>query len=257
MQLTGKTILIVGASSGIGRAVALKLAHRQNRLILCARREELLQLLAGEIDTLGSRSLVRPCDALIPEQAALAVKQAESHFGAIDAALLNVGAGPAFNLAKCSAAEIRANMALNYTSLVNFLVPLTLRMRASGRGLIAHTNSLAGLLAVPSQGPYCAAKSAAKMLMDSYRLELGTKTLRFVSLYPGFVRTERVEGYDIPMPFSISQEQAAEHMIKGMEGGFRDYLFPAAGRWQIRLAGILPRFLTDWLLMRTFDPAKT
>jgi len=88
-------------------------------------------------------------------------------------------------------------------------------------------------------------------------LKLGTKTLRFVSLYPGFVRTERVEGYDMPMPFSISQEQAAEHMIKGMEGGFRGYLFPAAGRWQIRLAGILPRFLTDWLLMRTFDPAKT
>lgn len=251
MKLTQKRILIVGASSGIGRAVALKLAQRNNQLIISARRENELQALAKEIEALGSQALVLPCDALNEEQARQAVEKAANHFDGIDVALLNVGDGPSFNMSKVEANDIRHNMDLNYSTLVNFLTPLIARMRQQNHGLIAHTNSLAGFLGLPMQGPYSAAKAAGRILMDTCRLELKSSNIKFVSLYPGFVATDRVADDGIPAPMEISEQTAADHMIKGMESGKTDYLFPATTKWLIRLALVLPKPVTGWLLLKS------
>ena len=250
MKLNDKRILIVGASSGIGRAVALKLAQRNNRLILSARRESELTELAKEVEAAGSQALVIASDALDANASNEVVSKAVSEFGAIDVALLNVGDGPSFNMAKVSSDEIRRNMDLNYSTLVNFLTPLIAHMKERKQGLIAHTNSLAGFLGLPMQGPYSAAKAAGRILMDTCRLELKKDNIHFVSLYPGFVATERVADDGIPAPMEISEQQAADHMIRGMESGKSDYLFPATTKWLIRLALVLPKKVTGWLLLK-------
>lgn len=250
MKLRHKTILLVGASSGIGRCVALQLAQQHNRLILVARRQAELQQLAQEVEALGSRAQVIVCDATCEEDAARAVAEAIRHHGGIDVALLNVGDGPAFNMATTNATDIRHNMNINYLSLVNFLVPLIAHMKTRQQGLIAHTNSLAGFLGLPMQGPYSAAKAAARILMDTCRLELKNDNIHFVSLYPGFVATERVANDGIPSPLEISESRAAQHIIHGMESAKTDHLFPASSRWLIRLALLLPKKLTGWLLLK-------
>ena len=222
MKLFDKTILITGASSGIGRAVALTLGKRGNRLIVTARRNDLLDSLAKEISEAGGQCLAISADALDDQQSAAVVRQAIEEFGTIDAALLNVGHGPPLNMAKETAIAVTDNMRLNYDTLVHFLTPLIAQMKKQGHGLIAHTNSLAGFLGLPEQGPYSAAKSACRILIDTCRIELADDNIRFVSVHPGFVATERVADDGIPAPLEISEQAAADHIIWAMEKEKRD-----------------------------------
>lgn len=123
-MISNKTILIAGASSGIGRQVALLLSHHNNRLIISARRQSELASLSREISENGSQALVIVCDALCPSQAENCIQQSLDTFNSIDIALLNVGDGPAFNMSTATVAEIQKNTQLNYDTQVNFLVPL-------------------------------------------------------------------------------------------------------------------------------------
>lgn len=249
-QLTQNVILIAGASSGMGRQLALLLAQQKNTLVLFARSKSGLVQLQAEIEALQVGCLIVSGDATRAEDAEHCVQQAIARFGRIDVAVLNVGAGPEQRMAECTAAGIRATMDLNYLSLVNFLPPLIQLMRAQKSGLIAHTNSLAGFLGLPLQGPYSAAKGAARLLMDSCRAELAGDGLCFLSVYPGFVRTSRVEGYDMPAPFAITEQQGARFLLHALQSGRNDYLFPGPLSWLIRLARILPKSLTTSLLRR-------
>lgn len=250
-MICNKTILIAGASSGIGRQVALLLSQHNNRIIVSARRPQELESLRQEIIANGSQALAVPCDALSQQQAKACVQQAVDTFQTLDIALLNIGDGPAFNMSKASVDEINHNTQLNYGTQVNFLVPLIAQMKQQGHGLIAHTNSLAGFLGLPMQGPYSAAKAAGRILMDSCRIELKPFGLKFVSIYPGFVATERVQGDGIPSPFEISEVDAAKHVVRALEKEKADYLFPLMTANLIRLARILPKSLTNKLLAKS------
>lgn len=251
MHFQNKTILIAGASSGIGRSVALQLAKKSNRIAILARRGDELSLLAAEIEQLGSQALALPCDALNTLASQQAIDEMAAKFGTVDAALLNIGDGPSFNMSNVTAEAIRHNMDLNYSSLVNLLIPLVAIMKPQGHGLIAHTNSLAGFLGLPMQGPYSAAKAAGRMLMDTCRIELKPFGLKFVSLYPGFVATDRVSDDGIPAPFEISEDKAASLMIRAMEKEKSDYLFPLVTASLIRLALILPKRMREYLLAKS------
>jgi short-subunit dehydrogenase len=250
MKLEDKTILIVGASSGIGRTTAVILADRNNRLVVCARRRDLLETLQSDIEARGSRCLFVETDALDQSSAESVIDASVEKFGDIDVALLNVGEGPSFNMNRCSVDEVWENMALNYLTMVNYLIPLIRQMKKQGHGLIAHTNSLAGFLGLPMQGPYSAAKAAARTLMDACRLELRDRNIKFVSLHPGFVATERVADDGIPAPFEISEAAAAKHIIKGIEREKSDHLFPFVMKLLIRLAEMLPKSVTGYLLLK-------
>ena len=248
MALSNKTILIVGGSSGIGRAVALKLAVNNNRLIISARRQAELESLKLEITKLGSDCLIICCDALSESQSKQAIEKSIDAFGIIDVALLNVGDGPSFNMSKSTVAEITHNMDLNYTTMVNFLVPLIAHMKVNKSGLIAHTNSLAGFIGLPMQGPYSAAKAACRILIDTCHIELKPFGIKFVSAYPGFVATERVADDGIPAPFEISEDIAANYIVKAIEKEKSDYLFPFVTGALIRLARVLPKPILGWVL---------
>lgn len=253
MKLFDKTILVTGASSGIGRAVALSLGQRGNRLIVTARRKELLDSLAKQITDADGQCLAIAADALDENDAAAVVGEAIEKFGTIDAALLNVGDGPPLDMRDVDAVSVTDNMRLNYDTLVNFLTPLIAQMKRQNDGLISHTNSLAGFLGLPQQGPYSAAKSACRILMDTCRIELADHNIRFVSVHPGFIATERVAEDGIPAPLEISEETAAKHIIYAMEKEKRDYLFPSSLRWLIRLARILPKPVVGFITAKMMD----
>ena len=134
-----------------------------------------------DIQNMGSQALVICCDALNALQAEQAIETSKHTFGKIDVALLNVGDGPSFNMSKSTVADITLNMNLNYTTMVNFLVPLIAHMKNNGAGLIAHTNSLAGFISLPMQRPYSAAKYACRILINTCRTELKPFGIKFVS----------------------------------------------------------------------------
>ncbi|MGI5442937.1 SDR family NAD(P)-dependent oxidoreductase [Streptomyces shenzhenensis] len=226
-RITDRTVLIVGASSGIGAEVARRLAHGANRFVITARRAPELAAVAQEIRAAGSACLDIPADARTPQAAADVVAAAVTEYGSVDIALLNAGQGPPMSLDRVSVADVARIMALNYDVVVNYLIPLIGQMRRQpDGGLIAHTNSLAGLMGIPRQGPYSAAKAAARTLIDAARVELAPRGIRFTSIHPGFVATERISGDGLPKPFQISQERAARYVVHALEKEPAQAYFP-------------------------------
>ena len=176
MDLEQKVILITGASSGIGKAVALALSHGHNRIVITARRKELLSEVAETIQKNGSEALAISGDALDEQQAASIVQQAAQRFGRIDIALLNIGAGPSLNIATAFPNDIKQNMRVNYDTMIDFFCPLVQQMKTQDSGgIIANTNSLAGFLGLPMQGQYSAAKAACRIFLDTARIELNNR----------------------------------------------------------------------------------
>ena len=116
MELTNKTIIIIGASSGIGKQVARLLSQRNNNIVVLARRENLLTSLAEEITRNGSQCLPIAADALSAEAMKAAVQLTVETFGTIDAALINVGDGPSFDMASTPPEPVLHNMAINYNN---------------------------------------------------------------------------------------------------------------------------------------------
>ncbi len=249
-RLADQTILIVGASSGIGAQVARDVAGHGNRVVIVARRAEELAAVAADVRAAGSACLDIAADALDPDAAAAVVDRAVAEFGAVDVALLNVGQGPDMLMAEVGVADIGWVMAVNYDMTVNYLVPLIAQMRRQSGGLIAQTNSLAGLMGIPRQGPYSAAKAAVRTLIDAARVELAPEGIRFTSLYPGFVATARVGDDGLPKPFQISEKQAARHVVRALRREPADAPFPWTTSALVRLLRALPTPVSGALLRK-------
>jgi short-subunit dehydrogenase len=248
--LADRTILIVGASTGIGARVARELAGRGNRLVIVARRATELAAVAADVRAAGSACLDLAADALDPGAAAGVVAKAVSEFGSVDIALLNAGQGPDMSMSEVGTEDITRIMALNYDVTVNYLVPLIAQLRRQKGGLIAQTNSLAGLMGIPRQGPYSAAKAAVKTLIDTARIELAPDHIRFTSIYPGFVATDRVNADELPKPFQITEGQAAQHVIRALEREPANVAFPWQTAGLVRLLRVLPTPVSGALLRR-------
>ncbi len=254
MNFENQVVLIVGASSGMGRIVALEMAKEGAKLSVTARSKDKLESLAAEISANGGECLALAGDALDESAAEGVVKSTVERFGRIDVVLLNAGGAPAIDMRTMNAAEVKSYMRTNYDVTVNYLFPVLEQMKMQRSGFVAHTNSLAGFLGVPLQGPYSAAKGAVRLLMDTCRVEFAGYGIKFASIYPGFVATERTQDDGMPAPLEISAEKAAAHILYALRKEKADYLFPPVMRWLIRLAGVLPKPVVNRILAREVPP---
>lgn len=250
IDFRNKVVLVVGASSGIGRVLAIRLACEGAHVVATARRKQHLDALADEIRRQGGQCSVFVADAQDPDAAENVVRSCVTGPGRIDVVILNAGGAPALDMRMMDARGVTAYMRSNYDVAVNYLFPVLHQMRLQGGGLVVQTNSLAGLLGVPLQGPYCAAKGALRLLIDTCRLEFSPFGIRFVSVYPGFIATEATAADGMPAPLEISEERAVDYIVYAMRRARSDYLFPFSMRWLTRLALVLPKGLLAWILRR-------
>ncbi|MFC3685581.1 SDR family NAD(P)-dependent oxidoreductase [Hydrogenophaga luteola] len=250
MDFKNKVVLIVGASSGMGRALALRLAGEGAFVAVTARRKDRLDALVDEMALRGDLGLALAADAQDPVAAEQVVKEVVRRFGRIDLVVLNAGGAPALDMRTMGAREVLACMRANYDVAVNVLFPVLHQMVRQGHGLVAQTNSLAGWLGVPLQGPYSAAKGALRLLIDTCRVEFGPLGIRFVSLYPGFVATEATANDGMPAPLALSEAQAVDHIVRALRREPLDHLFPFSMAWLVRLALLLPKRWTTRILRR-------
>lgn len=240
MRLTNQTILITGASSGLGHGVALALAKQNNNLIVTARRADRLEALKAEIEKLGSRCLVVPADAVDTAAAQKVMDEGIRTFGRIDAALLNAGGGNAVRSDETTPAEVLRQMRMNYDTLANFLIPLIQHMKGTG-GTIAYTCSPAGSFGLPKSGPYSAAKAAGRTLFDTCRIENARTPIKFVALYPGFTYTDGLDPKEVPVKaLIIEKDRAVREMVRAMERGASHHMFPKRIAFLIALARLMP-----------------
>jgi len=258
MQLSKQVILITGASSGMGRATALALAARSNRIAITARREALLRETADEVRRAGSECLSFTGDAADAAHADEVVREVVATWGRIDIALLNAGGGVVCNTLTATREKILGCMRANYDTMVNFFVPVLAQMRRQdGPCLIAHVNSLAGYFGIPMQADYNAAKGAARVFLDAARMDLlhfGVKHVRVQTIHPGFVDTAAIHRGGNPTPFLIGADEAARRILAGFVSEAPENRFPLGTAAATRCGRIAPRWLRTRLLLAAVPP---
>lgn len=189
-KLTGKTVLITGASAGIGWASAVALAKEGANLVLTARRRERLDELKKIVEQSDGQAVIITGDAVNEETAKRAVALALDTFGSLDILVNNVGVGNYKNLVETSADEYDEMMDVNVKSTFLFTrhaVPVMIQQRS---GTILMISSMAGVYGFPNQAVYCATKFAQVGFAQALDMELRPKGIKVGVICPGGVKTE-------------------------------------------------------------------
>jgi short-subunit dehydrogenase len=186
--MEGTTVMITGASSGIGEALARAAATRRANVVLLARRQARLEALADELST-TTRALAIRCDVTQPEQIRHAVGAAVERFGGLNMVLANAGMGVGGNLLDLSVEDYRRQFDVNVFGVLNTLYA-TLGELERRSGMVGVMGSVNGYLNIPGHSAYCMSKAAVRSLCACLRHELLPRGVSITHLAPGFVKSE-------------------------------------------------------------------
>ncbi len=236
---------ITGASSGLGRALALRLARAGRSVAISARDAGQLEAVAAEAAGLPGRLLPLPLD--ITDQAACraAVAEIERSHGPLALAVLNAGTHRPTPGAALDPADFRALATVNLLGTVNCLAPAVEAMKQRGRGQIAVVASLTAKRGLPSAAAYGMTKAGLVNLCEALQPELRALGIKLQLVNPGFVKTPLTDRNDFPMPFLMPVEQAAAAFHRGLRSRRFEIAFP----WQMALATGLLRRLPNRLAL--------
>ena len=199
-----RTILITGASSGIGAGIARTLAQPGARLVLGARRVDRLQALANELREQGAQVLVQALDVTQRAQADAFAAAALAEFGSIDVIINNAGVMPLSPMASLKVDEWDRMIDVNIRGVLHGIAAVLPHMQARGQGQIINIASIGALSVVPTAAVYCATKYAVRAISEGLRQE--HRDLRVTCIHPGVVESELAN--------TITDPIAAEAMVQ-------------------------------------------
>ena len=231
-----KHIWIIGASSGIGEALAKELSAQGAQLILSARSEEKLNNLN---ETMDNKHTVLTVDAGSPDSLLSTAQKIEKIDSVVFMAAIYA---PHSNETKDISfihEMIKVNLGGAFNT-VNAVLPV---FEKQGFGQIALCASVAGYRGLPYGQPYCATKAAIINYAESLKIELENKNIDIKVINPGFVKTPLTDKNDFPMPMMISAEDAAQSLAKGLKSNSFEIHFPKKFTFIMKIIDILPRFL--------------
>jgi NAD(P)-dependent dehydrogenase (short-subunit alcohol dehydrogenase family) len=233
--------LVTGASSGIGRALAIRLAAAGWTVIACALPDPALD----EMVTAGPGGRMRALALDVTDPAAVnrALAQLETEVGPIALAILSAGAYRPVSANTFDTAVFRALIELNVMGVVNCLAALLLVMRARKTGQIAITGSLAGYRGSASTSAYGMTKAGLINLAESLAPELAEEGICLQIVNSGYVATPLPASHIGPIPPMISSQAAAEAYYRGLLGGRFEIAFPWRQVWRLKLRRLLPYFI--------------
>jgi short-subunit dehydrogenase len=247
MPAPWRTAWITGASSGIGRALAVALAQRGVTVAASARSADKLAELAH-----AHRGVAPlPVDVLDAAAMAEAVRSITGTLGAIDLAILNAGVWEAMSVRDFSAAKAARSMAVNYQGIVNGIEALLPAMLERGTGHIAVTASIAGYRGLRRAAAYGPSKAAVINLAECLRNDLVARGIAVSLINPGFVETPMTAGNKFSMPFIVPVEAAARRIIGGLERRRFEIAFPWQLAAMMKLGRQMPNAMYFWYA-RTF-----
>jgi len=244
-----RSLLITGASSGIGAALARHYAAPGVALALTGRDRDRLAAVAGACRTQGAAVESAVLD--VTDRAALGAWIERMDDGnPLDLVIANAGISAATGRARESEAVARRVLAVNIDGVLNTVFPVLPRFIARRHGQIALMSSLAGFRGLPTAPAYSASKAAVKSLGEAWRGQLAADGIGVSVICPGFVTTRMTARNNFAMPFLMSAERAAEIIARGLARNHGRIAFPwpmAAGAW---LLGALPWRLGDRVARR-------
>ena len=235
-----KIIWIAGASSGIGRALAVSLAKQGATLVLSARNEEDLRALNHE---LGDQHMVAPLDVTdVSGLESIASKIIDS-YGRIDRAIFMAAIYNPGELGEVDLPLIHKMLDVNLKGGFNFVQTVLPFMRAAGGGQIALCGSVAGYRGLPKGQPYCATKAGVINLAESLCIEEAPNNIDIKVINPGFVKTRLTDKNKFKMPMIIQADEAGEIIARDLLTNRFEIHFPRGFTYMVKLLAILPYWL--------------
>ncbi len=246
------SIFVSGASSGIGRALALEYARGGAKLALCARRVPELEALATEIHSLGGRAICIPLDVTDTDAVADAVNRADRDLGGLEMVIANAGRGGSRHASRLTWPEVAAILDVNVRGAMATLVAAIPIFLAHRHGHLVGVSSLAGRRALPMSAAYSASKSALSTFLESLRIDLAAAGVRVTDVQPGFVGTPMIANSPHPRPFCWPADRAARHIARKLDDAPAVVTFP----WPLVLATSFGRLLPAAIYDRVIRASK-
>lgn len=243
--------MITGASSGIGKGIALEIAARGARLGLLARREELLNEIVTQAKAKGVKAVAAAADV----RDAQAVREAADRFrlelGPIDILIANAGIGTADHVVRLTPEHAAKVIGINVLGAVNSVAAVLPEMVERKQGRLVAISSLAGYRGVAKSAAYCASKAALSAYFESMRIDLRNTGVGVTTIHPGFIKTDLTSRRASKMPYLMELDYGVKKIVSAIEREKKSYAFP----WQlatiVRAGLIMPTAMYDWIAARS------
>jgi short-subunit dehydrogenase len=255
----GMTALVTGASSGIGRLVALRLAREGARVAVVARRVAELEALAAEIREAGGDALVLPCD--VSDRAAVerTCTQALARLGRVDLLFNNAGYGQHQAFLNWSLDEIERMTRVNYLGSVYFTKLLLPQMVERRTGWIVFVASVAGRISTPAESVYAATKFAMVGLAEALSIEVADAGVHVLTVCPGVIRTPFFDAETLARMPPVARRQMVEPerlvdaIFRALARGRHDLTFPRSLALGYVVKALAPEFMRRQVKRFTID----
>lgn len=248
--MSNRTAFITGASSGIGEALARKLAKEGVTVALAARRAEALEQLAKDIRGTGADARVYPLDVTNVDDVQATIRRADDDLGGLDIVVANAGVARERWSGKLRYRDCEPTLRVNVDGALATLIAVIDRMVERKRGHLVGISSLAQYRAVPSNAVYSASKAFLSTFLEGVRMDLRGTGVSVTDVRPGFVRTAMTAENKHPMPFLVGAEQAADIIWRGIRNKDAVVAFPWPLAAVVRSSLVLPASIYDRAVTR-------
>ncbi len=235
-----KTVWITGASSGIGRALALRYATAGHTVFASARSIDKLNELATEANAMPGTIVAAPLDVTDAEAITGFISQRIADSTLPDIAVLNAGFYEPTGLDELTLDHFEQTFAVNYLGVVKCMMALLGHYRDHQTGHLVLVSSVAGYAGLPRAAAYGSSKAALINLAESIKPECDARNIKVTVVNPGFVKTPMTDLNDFEMPFQIDTDTAASRMFDGISAGKFEITFPRRFTWMLKFLRILP-----------------
>jgi len=248
-----KNVWITGASSGIGKALAIKFATEGWHVAASARRENLLQ----DLNKTNSNIHSFPLDVKDEAQAKKVFENIIEKFQTVDICIFCTGIHDPESEKKLSGKKIREIMETNFFGTLNCIMAVNSYFRERENGHISIVSSVAAYRGLPAASGYCASKSALTSLAESLYFDFKRHNVRVSVVSPGFIKTPMTDKNKFPMPMIRSPEYAAEKMFIGLtKKNVFEIHFPVAFTMLMKLLKIMPNWLYFMIASKVMKKIK-
>jgi short-subunit dehydrogenase len=245
---TNKTVMITGASSGLGRGMAQEIAARGGHLGLLARREDLLKEIVEE--TRNVKAVFATADVRDVKAVREAADRFRKELGPIDILIANAGIGTADHAASLTPEHAANVIGINVLGAINSVAAVLPEMVERNSGRLVAISSLAAYRGLAKSAAYCASKAALSAYFESLRIDLRHAGVGVTTIHPGFIKTDLTAGRHSKMPYLMELDEGVRKIVNAIEKEKKTYAFP----WQlatiVRATMMMPPAMYDWIAER-------
>lgn len=241
---------VTGASSGLGRALAIELASAGYTVAATARDEQRLDTLIAATAGLPGRVVAFPCDVTDESGMLRVVSGIERQLGPIALGVFNAGTYFPTRGARLDVQNFVRTFELNVFGVIYGLVPLVSRMQSRKRGQIVIVGSITSYVGLPSAAAYGASKAALNSTAEALKYDFDKLNIRLQIVHPGFIKTPLTDRLKFPMPALMPVRKAAVRVADGIRSGGFEITFPRRLTWPMKALRLLPRPVIFRLISR-------